>query len=301
MVDTRLPMALAKVIIAAAWVDGEINNTEMEAMRDVIFRMPKLTAQQWAEIDIYLSSPVEKAERDRLVDELKAQIKSSEDREFVKTALRGMLANNENNDEEQRKVIESIISEVKSTSNIFSVLGNLISSELQLQGNASAPNREELLEEFFNNRIYYEIRRRLELTNQDVHLSDDEMRKLGYIGALLAHVSMVDQELDDNELKVMMKTIMRTWALNENQASFVITIATSEKSENYDLVRTARSLFDMCTYDELLGLLEVMFEIALADDRLKDEEVNKIYVIARALLISNQDYKKIRKKYLSER
>ena len=63
-------MPLAKVMIAAAWADGTISNDEINCMKDLLFQLPEMTARDWSELEIYIDSPVVKAERERLVADL---------------------------------------------------------------------------------------------------------------------------------------------------------------------------------------------------------------------------------------
>jgi len=66
MSNTSVILSLAKVMIAAAWADGVISNEEINCLKDLLFHMKGMTAQDWAVIDIYVESPVEAAERQRL-------------------------------------------------------------------------------------------------------------------------------------------------------------------------------------------------------------------------------------------
>ena len=46
MRDEHLILTLAKVVLAAAWADGELTHEEINSMKDVLFRMPQLSARQ---------------------------------------------------------------------------------------------------------------------------------------------------------------------------------------------------------------------------------------------------------------
>ena len=67
-------MALAKVMIAAAWADGNVGIEEMNSLKDLLFQLPEMTASDWAELDIYIETPVGDAERARLVADLQASL-----------------------------------------------------------------------------------------------------------------------------------------------------------------------------------------------------------------------------------
>ena len=80
-------ISLAKVLIAAAWADGQISEDEELSLKDLLWRLPEVHARQWEELAIYLDAPVEAAERERLVAELRAQISSADQRELALSKL----------------------------------------------------------------------------------------------------------------------------------------------------------------------------------------------------------------------
>jgi len=76
MSETNVMLSLAKVLVAAAWADGIITNEEINYLKDLLFHLKGITAQDWAQIEIYIDSPVGEAERQRLVAELEANLTS---------------------------------------------------------------------------------------------------------------------------------------------------------------------------------------------------------------------------------
>ena len=84
-------ISLAKVLIAAAWADGQISEDEELSLKDLLWRLPEVHARQWEELAIYLDAPVEAAERERLVAELRAQISSADQRELALSKLDEMV------------------------------------------------------------------------------------------------------------------------------------------------------------------------------------------------------------------
>ena len=91
MSNTMVIKSLAKVLIAAAWVDGAITTDELNSLKDLLFHLPGMTAKDWDEINIYVDAPVSEAERQRLVEELQAQLASPDERERAAQALDQMM------------------------------------------------------------------------------------------------------------------------------------------------------------------------------------------------------------------
>ena len=53
-----LNIALGKTLIAAAWVDGELNDKELECLKSLILQMPKITFDDWRKLKIYMAYPI---------------------------------------------------------------------------------------------------------------------------------------------------------------------------------------------------------------------------------------------------
>jgi len=62
MSDKNLILTLAKVIIAAAWADGEMTLEEINSLKELLFRLPRaggvqITGREWAMLEMYIESP----------------------------------------------------------------------------------------------------------------------------------------------------------------------------------------------------------------------------------------------------
>lgn len=97
MAKHPLVMALAKVIIAAAWADGELSLDEVNDLKRLLAELGQtggqfaLTADDWAELEIYLYSPVEAAERARLIADLRDLIITPGQQQLVLQAIERLL------------------------------------------------------------------------------------------------------------------------------------------------------------------------------------------------------------------
>ena len=56
-------VALGKILIAAAWVDGELNRREMTCLKNLILQFPGITFEDWRRLKIYLAYPISKKEQ----------------------------------------------------------------------------------------------------------------------------------------------------------------------------------------------------------------------------------------------
>jgi len=87
MADRSVILALARVIVAAAWADGELHREEIDGLKDLLFHLPhvgparglELLAADWDRLEMYIQSPVDAAERTRLIAELQAALRTPAD------------------------------------------------------------------------------------------------------------------------------------------------------------------------------------------------------------------------------
>ena len=72
-----LTFMLAKLMIAVSWADGKIENAEVNALKEVLFSLPDLDAVEWAELEIYMDSPVGESERYLLLENVLAVLSNT--------------------------------------------------------------------------------------------------------------------------------------------------------------------------------------------------------------------------------
>jgi uncharacterized tellurite resistance protein B-like protein len=290
MSDEQLIMTLAKVLIAAAWADGELTHEEVNSMKDLLYRLPDLTAHQWATLEMYIETPVGPAERQRLVAELQDAIQSSEDRELALKALDEMMrADGEVSDEEQQVAaqIEAAIESVDV--GIFSRLVKGMTGR-RTAALANAPNREDYFEDYVKNRVYYGVRRRLDEEGTSLDLDEDTLRTLSLAGGVMAQIAQVNPQVTEGEEAVIVDALQTHWHLTREQSTFVAKVAVDETASHLDRYRLAREFADVCTYEERVSFLDVLFAVATADGRASYDEIEEIRQIGRTLKLPHEAF-----------
>jgi uncharacterized tellurite resistance protein B-like protein len=298
MAKEPLILALAKVLIAAAWADGELTHEEVNSMKDLLWRLPQLTARQWASLQIYLEAPVDEAERTRLVEELQYALRRPEDRQLALRTLDQMVHADGQVTEEEERVAAEIREAIEGVD--VGLLSRLVKGMTQRRSEAAAaaPNREEHLEDFIQNKVYYGVRRRLALGEADLDLDERALRTLSLAGGMMAQVTRVDPDATDEQVAAMVDALQQHWHLTPEQAAFVVGVAISESATVLDPYRLARRFALACGREERTAFLEVLFAIAAADGKLSHEETEEIREISRWLKVSHGDFIKAKLKVL---
>jgi uncharacterized tellurite resistance protein B-like protein len=289
MADNDLIMALGKVIIAAAWADGTIANDEVNSLKELIWRLPEVNARQWNELEIYLDSPVEAAERERLVAELRDLTTSTGQRDLALQALDNMV----NADGEVTDGERAIVAEIKGaleTADVgpWGAFSRLLIGR-RTQATAGAPNREAYLDDFIRNRVYFQMKQRLAAGNIAWEIPDAELRRLGLAGGLLALIGRVQAGADSDERAAMIATLQSAWSLPAESAEFVVEVALAG-GEKLDLFRLTRELAEVTAPEERRRLLSALFAVAAADGQASFEETEQIRLIAQGLKLSHQEF-----------
>jgi len=286
-------MPLAKVIIAAAWADGELTNDEINSLKDLLFHMPDMTARDWARLEMYIDSPVDEAERERLVADLQAVTVSNQDKELVITELDQMVHADGELSLEEEAFVEEIKGAINdSDTGIFSGLGHLVRGPVSRRSQkvASAPNRELYFDDFMNNRIYYNIRRRLDLNEEGLHIPDDDLRMFSLAGGLMARVAYVDRDVTEAEYETMKYAIGKCWQIGDEEAAVVSEVAISEISKDLDYYRLSREFFESTSEEQRICFLDVLYAVADGDGRVSFKEIEEIRTIANMLKLTHRQF-----------
>jgi uncharacterized tellurite resistance protein B-like protein len=291
MSDQDTILALAKVIIAAAWADGAVGEEEEICLKDLLWRLPQVNAREWDQLAIYLDAPVEAAERERLIGDLQARITSPEQRDLALRTLDELVAADGVVSEAERAVVAQAHAALETAdAGLWGSLSRmLVGRRAAVVAVASAPNREVYLDDFVRNRVYYRLRQQLAAQGVDWGLDDAEMRRLGLAGGLLALLAQRVDGVDEAERAAMAATLAEAWSLPAESAAFVVEVALSD-GEQLDFYRLVREFAEVTTSEERQRFLEALFAVAAADGAASFEEVEQIRLIAQGLKLSHSEF-----------
>jgi uncharacterized tellurite resistance protein B-like protein len=293
MPNEQLVMTLGKVLIATAWVDGEVSWTEINCLKDLLFKMTALTGRDWARLQIYVETPVSPQERARLLSDLKQAIASPDDRATALSVLEDVCQADGLLTQDERVVFDEIKQTIaEAQTGLFGSMSKLLRGALVRRSDAlaNAPNREQHFEAFIRRKIYYKLSRRLEVDETDIKISDSDLRKLCAAGGLMARIAHADDEIADEEFKVICEALQNGWGVSRQQAALAAEIAISEVGTGLDLHRITRAFFDSTDHEERSRFLEVLFAVAEAHDGKSHDEIEEVRKIARMLRVSHGDF-----------
>jgi uncharacterized tellurite resistance protein B-like protein len=241
---------------------------------------------------MYMETPVGAEERERLIQQLQAELGTPRDRELAIETLEGLVQADGDVTEEER----AVLSEIKSALNqvdlgILGRLGRLIQGPLERRAAAArGPNRERQLEDFIRNRIYYAVQEQLRAAGQDLDIPDADLRKLSLAGGLMARVAHVDRDVTPDELDTMVKALQSGWDISDEAATFVAQVAISKASADLDYYRLTREFATSTTREERARFLDVLFAVAQANGGISYNENEEIRRISKSLNLGHQSF-----------
>ena len=304
MAKAHMLMTLGKVIIAAAWADGEVAHDEINSLKDLLFRLPELTGLQWAELDMYIESPVGEDERARLLAELQDAISSQADKKLALYALHEMIYADGVVTDDEKRVAGEIEAAIEAADvGVFNKMSGFLRGPLKRRSEALAdtPNREEYFEDFVKNKVFYSVRRRLEGEGSGLDIPEGDLRKLSLAGGIMARVAHVDKVVTDEEFAAMVKALEKGWGVDHAAATFVTEVAVSDLGSNLDYYRMSREFFENTSEDERLAFVNVLFDVAAADDFATHDEIEEIRSISQGFKLTHKQFIDAKVKILREK
>lgn len=300
MSDRSLILTLAKVIIAAAWADGEVSPEEVNSLKDLLFQLPRagrdgglqMSGQEWAKLEMYIDQPIDEAERARLVADLQNALRTPRDRQLVRQALDELVGIDGTITPEEQAIVTEVKQAIEDVNlSLFLQLGRMVGGALARRtAVADAPNRERHFEDFVKNKVFYAVSHRLKVEHSALHIPEADLRKLSLAGGLMAKVAHVDHDVSEAEFGAMVQALRKHWDVDEETAVFISEVAVSEVAKKLDHHRTVRQFASHTTREERLHFLDVLFAIAAADGLAAYDEIEEIRAIARTLNLTREAF-----------
>lgn len=293
MAEKQFVLDLAKLVIAVAWADGTLVSEELNAIKDLLFRIPDLTGEDWQQLEIYMDSPVTPEEREGLLKRVVSSIRWTEEKQLVINTVTRLVEADGALTPAEAIALAQVKRDVEEAST--GLLAHLTQTVHGAMGKrrskiAAGPSREERLDDFIKNRVYYHLVTELEKRGQPINLADAQIRKLCLAAGLMAHVAWVDREVAPEEKRTMAQALKERWNLSDIEAQLVTEIGCSQAVKGLDLVRLTWNFFDQTTRQERNDFVRVLFQVANAAQKTSSEEIKMIEFIAKGLKLAHQEF-----------
>lgn len=281
---------LAKLVIAAAWADGEIQNEELNALKDLLFHLPEITGEEYAELETYMENRVGPEERDRLLQKVLAGIRSDNDRKLVVETITKLVEADGTVTDEEAALLESVKAAVqKRNAGFFPSLAKMISGALKTRTAKTGPVRELRVSDYIKNTIYFQLSSELKNREAALNLPEEKVRKLCLASGLMAKVAWVDSEISGEERQAIKRELKNNWNLNEEESQLILDMSISRVTKGLDHFRVCRGFFEATTPTERVDFLKCLFHVANACGKTSHTEILEIQKIANSIKVPHAD------------
>ena len=218
-------LALLKVLIAAAWADNRVSQSEMNYLKTLARRF-NLSDADWTELEPYLEDAPSEAEVDTLFKDLLARIATPLGRNQVIRHIEEILKADENMTAEEHDFLEQYTLVLKEASTVELLVGKM---KGLFQKRPAAATLD--LDEFIRNKILFKLRRKI-----GVPEVTPEMYRLCLLGGLMGIVAQADGEIDFKELAEIRRQIQSRGTFEDEALDTLMTVI----ERNPFVVSTAR-------------------------------------------------------------
>ena len=293
MADAGFVLDVAKLLTAAAWADGQLQTDEMNSLKDLIFSLGDMSSEQWSQLEIYMDSAVSDEETEQLIGRVLEQIKSSQDKDFVINAVEKLIEADGVVTEDEQLILEEIKQAVENVdTGIFGKLGKALKMCIGKRNTAysAGAQREEQIEDFVKNTIYYQLAKDGEAEDIQSRLGEEKVRQVCLAAGLMARVAHVDKDISQDELTAIKNVLQTSWGLNDKEAETVARISCERTLKGLDYFRLARSFFQCSDVEQRRSFLRSLFYIANASENTSNDEVEEIRSISNSLKLTHKDF-----------
>ena len=279
MVRDSNALALLKVLIAAAWADSELSQSELNYIKELARRFD-LDDSEWFELQPYIEDPVPEDEQEAVIHDLLSRIGSGSERQEVIRLIEGIIAADDRISDDERQLLERYEEILKEPSSLDLMLGRVRNLFQE------SPRRSTVdIDEFLNNKILFKLRRR---AGEDQITPD--MHRLALLGGLMGIVAHADHEIHERELEEIRRQLAQRGSFDDSTMDFLLAIIHEESVRGLDRYRLIAEYAGNATLHERAELLDLLFGVAAADGALTHVELEELRAISAALHLSHKQY-----------
>jgi uncharacterized tellurite resistance protein B-like protein len=283
MANPALIPALAKALVAIAWADGEIHREEETTLKEVLGLLPPMSAKEWAAIELYLVYPTAPSERDELVAQAVSQIRGADDKATALEAVDAMIHADGVAHPEEVEVAQEIRAAFAAVNvSVFASVGRTIGAMIQRWS-----GREVDIELWRTNPVLYYLQA------QPATLDDAERPEVAVAAlaaGIMAQVVRISPTDAARERPVLAAALAHDWRVTEQQADQITAAAIAVTRRDIDYHRLSRELVARTQEAERVRLLDTLFAITNTVDRVSQEELDLVRVIANRLNLTQQQF-----------
>ncbi len=282
---------LGKLLIAAAWSDGEINRAELNCLKSLVLQMPNITFEDWRKLKIYLAYPITGNEQESIVRDFVSHVYNGNHK---KRALRAIIEIIEADGEvtvQEKAFAEEIEKAItKGFSSLLRTIKFFLfkSSILKERGWKNKSGRDRMIHEFFDNPIYFVFRKAILVEQLEVDYSKPYLQKVCLFAGILCWFAQEDEAISLDEEEKILDILISRCELNEKLAKCILKVASKINVSEMHLRDLVVTLRDSSTKQECDDFFQDTMKLVLIDDELSVTELECLRTVALYLEIDSK-------------
>lgn len=291
MATRNFILDLGKLMIGIAWIDGRLEQDEINALKELLFLLPDISGEDWTQLELYMTHAVSDAERRDLLDRVLSGIRSSGDKQLVLKTLEKLVGGNGADRASESAFLEDIRQDIEGRST--GLLGHLSApfrQTLKRKAGQYQGSREDRIEDFIKNTIYFQLTSELEQQGRALSIPEAEARKICLAAGLMAHVAWVDNEVCHREREAMNLALRQIWNVPDDEARLITEMSHARIMQGLEMVRLTTGFCHHTTIEERKSFLRCLFAIANAAEDTSHAEIEAIRQIAKSFELPHQEF-----------
>jgi len=284
-----LNVALGKTLIASAWVDGELNQDEMECLKALILQMPKISFEDWRKLKIYLAYPINKSEQSAIVDDFIDKVYNKGHQTLAWNALLQVLRADGVITLEEKVFAHELQNALKQSSSKFLRKLKYFFFHAQIENEPvwkkKLSGRDKFIHEFFDNPVYFIFRKALLKEDFEIPHSKPELQKVCLFAAILCWFANEDDRIELSEREFILNTLKNTCGVKDEVAECILRVASSIDVSELHLSQLTMSLRDSTDQAERDEIFLILAKMVILDKMLTTRECDCLRTVALYLEI----------------
>jgi uncharacterized tellurite resistance protein B-like protein len=272
-------LALLKVLLAAAWADSRVTNSEINYIKTLARRF-ELRDEDWLELEPYMEDAPSENETDALFRDLLSRVASAAGRKEIVQHIEGILKADAELTAEEHDFLEQYALIIREASTV-----ELLVKRMRGLFNKAPAKHVVDLDEFVKNKILYKFKRRV----ADSQITP-ELRRLCLLGGLMGMVAQADGEIEQPEMDEIRKQLQFRGLFDSEQLDVLMSVIAEESARGLDRSRLISEYAHNATFDQRVELLDLLFAVAAANGSLTHAELEELRGISAALNLSHRQY-----------
>tara|TARA_B100001057_G_scaffold29880_2_gene27214 strand:+ start:218 stop:1165 length:948 start_codon:yes stop_codon:yes gene_type:complete len=290
-------VALGKTLAAAAWVDGKLNDNEMECLKALVLQMPNISFEDWRKLKIYLAYPINTSEQNAIVDDFIDKVYNKEHQSLAWKALLQILQADGVVSIEEKVFAHELQSSLKESAGKFLRKLKYFFFHAQIEKEPGwkkqLEGRDKFIHEFFDNPVYFIFRKALLKEDFIVTQSKPELQKVCLFAAILCWFANEDSRIDLSEKEFIVETLTDICELNHDIANCIVEVASSIDISELQLSQLVRSLRDATEEEERHKIFMILADMVSIDKILTTHECECLRTVGLYLEIRKSLWYKV--------